>query len=329
MALKKRGFTLIELLVVIAIIAILIALLLPAVQQAREAARRTQCKNNLKQIGLALHNYHDTFSIFPPANIVGPAWINSCPEGQCGHWSWGALLLPMIDQAPLFEQLDVGNTPLPTAASDPARLTLMQTSLPAFRCPSDIGPAINDEHRIPTESGGNADCTTGDCVPTSTSNYVGSNHSWNLERDRWNGFLGRANRLGSSGNPQGRASATRISEILDGTSNTFAVGERAYQLQGVTLRAGVVLGQNGDTGNHNRQGQVYTLGAGRWKINDTCNDCGRGFSSHHAGGAQFLMCDGAVRFVSENIDHNNANSNIDSTYERLIAIDDRQPVGDF
>src|SRR4051812_6730319 len=93
----KRGFTLIELLVVIAIIAVLIALLLPAVQQAREAARRSQCKNNLKQIGLALHNYHDT------ANTLPPGWIGDPTGSNAGNrWGWGTMILPYLDQAPLY-----------------------------------------------------------------------------------------------------------------------------------------------------------------------------------------------------------------------------------
>lgn len=326
---RHRGFTLIELLVVIAIIAILIALLLPAVQQAREAARRSQCKNNMKQLGLAFHNYHDVHGTFPPASIVGPAWVNSCPEGQCGHWSWGSLILPLVDQGPMYNMLDVGTTPLPTATSDPVRLEAMQKALPVFRCPSDVGPQLNQEHRLPTETGGNPDCTSGDCVPTAMSNYVGSNDSWVLDRDQWNGFMGRVNRLGPASNPSGLASPLRTRDIIDGLSNTFAIGERAFQLNGITLRAAVVHGQNGDTGNHNRQGQVYTLAAGRWKMNDTCGDCGRGFSSVHEGGAHFLMGDGAVRFISENIDHNNANATIDSTYERLIAVGDNQPIGEF
>ncbi|MEZ6128174.1 MAG: DUF1559 domain-containing protein [Planctomycetaceae bacterium] len=326
---SKRGFTLIELLVVIAIIAILIALLLPAVQQAREAARRTQCKNNLKQIGLALHNYHDAHNTFPPANVVSTQWVNSCPEGACGHWSWASQLMPYIDQAPIYTLLNVGNTPLPTATSTAAMLAAMQQPLTAFRCPSDTGPAINTEHRLPTTTADNADCTGGNCVPTATSNYVGSNDNWDLDRDQWNGFMGRTNRLGSATNPTGRATTTKIRDITDGTSNTIAVGERAYKLNNVTLRAAVIYGQNGDTANHNRQGQVYTMAAGRWKMNDTCGNCGRGFSSLHVGGAQFVLCDGSVRFISENIDHNNANGNIDSTYDRLIAISDGQVVGEF
>ncbi len=104
---RRLGFTLIELLVVIAIIAILIALLLPAVQQAREAARRTQCRNNLKQIGLALHNYHDVFNTFPPGYVAKIA--NNKTSSERSMFAWGALILPYIEQGNLYQVLDPGN----------------------------------------------------------------------------------------------------------------------------------------------------------------------------------------------------------------------------
>ena len=114
---RKRGFTLIELLVVIAIIAVLIALLLPAVQQAREAARRSTCKNNLKQIGLALHNYHDIYKMFPIGAQERPAAYGADANGNTGpgnyeSWGWAASMLPQIDQAPLFDSMDVSNRTL-------------------------------------------------------------------------------------------------------------------------------------------------------------------------------------------------------------------------
>ena len=107
----RRGFTLIELLVVIAIIAILIALLLPAVQQAREAARRSQCKNNIKQIGLALHNYHDTFNKLPAAYYLLSASAGSATPVTSQAWGWGTMILPYIDQAPLLQQSQHGRCP--------------------------------------------------------------------------------------------------------------------------------------------------------------------------------------------------------------------------
>lgn len=330
MRFRRQGFTLIELLVVIAIIAILIALLLPAVQQAREAARRSQCKNNLKQIGLAMHNYLDTHRVFPPGHTTTVDWQDSCPEGTCAQWAWGTYILPMLDQAPLYNQMNVGTLHLSQALADPVIRQAMQQTLTVYRCPSDPGPQVNDQLRIPVAPGGaNADCTDPSCLPVATSNYVGSNDSFDLNRDRWNGFIGRANRLGAASNPTGMSKCLRMDHIEDGSSNTIAVGERAYLLFQNRLNAAVVFGTNGDTANHNRQGLVYVMGAGRWKMNDTCPECPRGFSSLHAGGAHFLMVDGAVRFISENIDHNNATAAVDSTYERLIAVADGQPVGEF
>src|SRR5262245_17149207 len=121
---KRRGFTLIELLVVIAIIAVLIALLLPAVQQAREAARRTQCKNNLKQIGLAMHNYHDVYNTFPPGAVARFPVSNdgggSSTSTEPGLWSWGFSILPYIDQSTTYNALGSGNIPLEAAAAVPA-----------------------------------------------------------------------------------------------------------------------------------------------------------------------------------------------------------------
>src|SRR5438270_5363122 len=144
---KRMGFTLIELLVVIAIIAVLIALLLPAVQQAREAARRSQCKNNLKQLGLALHNYHDTFSKFP-LNRVGGRNPNATFPATFGNVSWLAMLLPNIDQAPLYNLInfsDQTNQPRCIIGDgtngQPGNLVARRTAVPGFLCPSN--PQIN------------------------------------------------------------------------------------------------------------------------------------------------------------------------------------------
>ena len=133
---RRSAFTLIELLVVIAIIAVLIALLLPAVQQAREAARRSQCKNNLKQFGLALHNYHDTHQTLPYG-------MEGREGGSGGNWTWGSLILSQVDQAPLANSLLVGSTSFSVACGNATKVALMKTPLSLFRCPSDTGLPVN------------------------------------------------------------------------------------------------------------------------------------------------------------------------------------------
>jgi len=143
---RRIGFTLIELLVVIAIIAILISLLLPAVQQAREAARRTQCRNNMKQIGLALHNYHDVFNSFPPGYVAKIP--NNKTSSERSMFAWGSLILPYIDQGNVYQVLDPGNVltldqRLLDPVVGPALVAAIQTPLASFRCPTDRGCPID------------------------------------------------------------------------------------------------------------------------------------------------------------------------------------------
>ncbi|MFN3158490.1 MAG: DUF1559 domain-containing protein [Rubinisphaera brasiliensis] len=347
--LQRQGFTLIELLVVIAIIAILVALLLPAVQQAREAARRSSCKNNLKQIGLALHNYHDTFGVFPaglyPATHLGNL---AGTEGRDGAWGWATMLLPNLEQSALFDAMNPGPNQLQDAVANATTLNLMQKPISSLRCPSDPGPDINNQRQVPSTAtpDGNGDCTT-DCVPLALSNYVGVNNSNNLERTNANGLF-----VWGDSQANNNIRVHSIRDVTDGLSNTIAVGERTWQLNNPNtgnkenLYAGVVFGANGNSAPHGTQGLVYTLGATRTAIN--CVDgevaptdvCERGFSSQHKGGAQFLLADGSVRFLSENINHvrngiggnpgtSTSNDYIDGTYERLAAIDDGGVLGEF
>ncbi len=340
---QHRGFTLIELLVVIAIIAILIALLLPAVQQAREAARRTQCKNNLKQFGLAMHNYLDVFGTFPigcPRDFdAGPLGLVWGTEGSNGMWMWGAAILPYIEQKGISDRIETGRLLSFQAAANPAILEVMRQPLAVFRCPSDPGPPLNAFRQVGNGGSGNANCTTG-CVSIATSNYIGTNDSYDIQRTHgtdpatatgrpWNGMFGSSIRV----RPR------RIADVSDGTSNTLLVGERAYTLGGrtgaFTAGAGVIYMTNGDSERANQQGLVYGMGAGRFPLNCTHTaDCSRGFSSTHVGGAHFTFGDGSVRFLSENVDHEPSTDTIpiptmDSVYERLIAIADGLPVGEF
>lgn len=332
---RRSGFTLIELLVVIAIIAILIALLLPAVQQAREAARRTQCKNNMKQIGLALHNYHDVYRMFPSG------WY-STPDGSGGDvnqiaaWSWTAMILPYMDQAPLFNLLDVGRTPMeeifesPTPAAHVDKLAAMRQSYQAFLCPSDVAPNLNEGRPYPQSRRDTAIATT---------HYVGSLGSWTMNSDdRGRGFFSD----GVLGKP------IRIRDITDGTTNTIAVGERRWTYTAADgsqrlARAATLFGVTRT--NNSGRGRSDACFSGRPRINFDGlreNRARRGLSSNHVGGVQVTLGDGSVRFISENIDHElgggapgdsayqrSQTRATDSTYERLLNREDGEPVGEF
>lgn len=319
----RRGFTLIELLVVIAIIAILIALLLPAVQQAREAARRSTCKNNLKQLGLALHNYHDVHKSFPPGYVDYSALVNT----NQGHWSWTAFIFPFVDQAPLYERLNVGNVMV--SADITANLTLFTNELPVFRCPSDTGTQVNG-------AAGNArdiQDATGTFHSIATNNYVGANNSWQLRRNSNGNPANGANGMFS------RNSSKQFRDMLDGSSNVIMVGERSTRVAGIDTYAAVLFAIRDSTGtgannvwdgtNVPNNDLSFALGGGYTRINQPIANARQGFSSPHTGGVQVLLGDGRVRFISENINHNNSTTAVDSTFERLIGIADGQAVGEF
>lgn len=338
--LRRRGFTLIELLVVIAIIAILVALLLPAVQQAREAARRTQCKSNLKQIGIGLHNYHDVFSVLPPG---------TAPRRQTGNngrvlsnyesWGWSAFILGNIDNAALFTELDINGRTLNevlTAANAANALNETFPALAVYQCPSDTtGPRLQNGMR---RFHFNGDALPNNSWRPPTSNYPGST----------GGVSGdiRAPRQLNHRPPRGifyNGSKVKFRDIVDGTSNVFMVGEREKR-----CGAGSWIGARNPDGN-GVHGNDYHLARTRQVLNDPINSgndrCTDGFSSVHVGGAHFLFCDGAVSFISDNIDHNNAgvgenqnqgvnlgavaNPDQFGTYQKLGMKDDDQVLGEF
>ena len=347
---QRRGFTLIELLVVIAIIAILIALLLPAVQQAREAARRTQCRNNLKQIGLAMHNYHDQANMFPPGYIT--RFPNNQSASERSHWGWGTFLLPMIDQAPLYNQLNPGPNDLHVVLGTAAGLAALTTPLPAFVCPSDTGPAMNNfnetqnplpadpsapwYNRFVTSDGTNR-------IAIAKSNYIAVACS------------GLSTTPPVDPAPYGPAtgmfwgnSNCRMRDITDGTSNTIMVGERAFRYADINVGAGNVLGFSSQINTQStsaglKAAMTSVLGLSYNGMNfRTTNRVhqSRGFHSQHVGGVHFVMADGAVRFISENIDYNYVTTPgtcpagcnglwIDSTFERLVGKADGQVLGEF
>ncbi len=349
----RRGFTLIELLVVIAIIAVLIALLLPAVQQAREAARRTQCKNNLKQLGLALHNYHDiTVNTFPPG------YISVNQAGNLSGWGWMGMILPQIDSAPLYNLL-TSTTTVPNFNSGLFALTtagptLQTVSSPitAFRCPSDVGSTIVG---VSTIAGTPVSATT----QFGRSTYVGvvgTDPAWvNATTGGATAGVGALNGAapwivgGAIGNFNGTTLGTGIvattataqqyggmfgansvrgfREMTDGSSNSIVVGERySPSLSGASQ---LVIGDAtwvGATDNSSALGQGSVLGEASFPINafnkgSTTRPQTTGFGSLHVGGCHFLIGDGTVRFISENVDMN--------TFRQLSRVADGAVTGEF
>lgn len=306
----SRGFTLIELLVVIAIIAVLIALLLPAVQQAREAARRTQCKNNLKNLGLAMHNYHDTFTLFP--------W------GMDQHEAfWHGMILPQLEQTGIYNQIAWIESGVGNWDSGSFNETACASFMPVFRCPSMAMPEhINNnsiEGRVPNSYRG---CAGSDIYSDDVSGIPAGSPAGAraLEEAKLNGVL-----FGCS--------SIRSGDIVDGMSNTVMFGESytdtyvkdSQQMDYWQIGSPQSGGWNpGGTG-----GTEYSEGLGSTavRINSRLNPTVHGtlmeisFGSYHVGGAHFTLCDGSVRFISENIDL--------ATYQGLGSRSGGEVLGEF
>ena len=298
----RRGFTLIELLVVIAIIAILIALLLPAVQQAREAARRSSCKSNLKQVGIALHNYADTHGTFPAgwySKLNTTAGKGDMLYGQPG-WGWGTMILPQMEQASLYQKLDMNTPKITQAATQP----LSQTKIVSYRCPSDVGPDTN------TNSGRWND---------GTSNYLGVFGS-NAQTAAASATVPGATLVYGLNEGSGRGmfsgnSKIKFRDVTDGLSNTVAIGEIAYGQVGSEIYNGAVWVGVAVSGGYSAT--TLTLNStATYRINGTNVYA---FSSFHTGGAQFLMGDGGVRFLSENIEGTTLNNLADRADGNVVA----------
>jgi prepilin-type processing-associated H-X9-DG protein len=270
--------TLIELLVVIAILSLLIALLLPAVQQAREAARRTQCRNNLKQIGLALHNYHDTHNTLPIGYCSRMRYVDGAADTAPG-WSWASYILPQLDQGPLYNQFNWSLSPTTLAA--------IRSTVPVFLCATDL--TASGPWDIPDESG----ATVAQAAPSSYAAVCGSD-SVSPEDDTGDGLFFRN-------------SGIRMAHITDGTSQTIAIGERAFCISRGVWAAAVNTGtitpgpQNPQAG-RKEHGPAATLVLVHSHLNNTreADDCGlEHYSSLHFGGSHVLFADGSVHFIRD------------------------------
>ncbi|MCA9116973.1 MAG: DUF1559 domain-containing protein [Planctomycetaceae bacterium] len=308
--LRRRGFTLIELLVVIAIIAILIALLLPAVQQAREAARRTQCRNNMKQLGLALHNYHDSSRQMPPA-LINPGQLNCdtfVPTGLVRNHTGYMFLLPQIDQGTIYNLINfsqpTGQAVYGTcAAPDVSTWQTAATGhkIPAFLCPSDAG----NPGPYSTSTGGGV-----------YSYNVGYRTSYGfIQHAIENSVIMNYGAITSSAKTAfGNNGAARIANITDGTSNTIMLLETP--LEKSSANYGPFWSQYSHT--------FYIVPA--YGINTPSSATDRRVyawraGSSHEGGANCLLGDGAVRFLSENISQTVLNG--------LSSISGNEVIGEF
>ena len=291
----RSAFTLVELLVVIAIIGILVALLLPAVQAAREAARRSSCTNNLKQAGLALHLYHDTFHRLPPG------WIAKHPDteepyflGKPG-WAWGALILPYFEQGSVQDTLVDFNQPI----TDPVNATARTTHLEVYRCPSDVGT-----NTFLLQPG-----------PNPPPNYDPAFSKTELATSNYIGVFGTVRMLqvcGNGGDCVGDGTIVfqrgfRFADIQDGLSQTFIVGERSSRIAPSTW-LGVLAG-----GAH-APGRIVGVATTSPNSGEQafCN-----FSSYHPAGTNFLAADGSAKMLAETVEM--------AVYHALCTRNGREP----
>jgi prepilin-type N-terminal cleavage/methylation domain-containing protein/prepilin-type processing-associated H-X9-DG protein len=274
--LRRPAFTLIELLVVIAIVGVLIALLLPAVQAAREAAHAVQCKNNLHEIGLALHNYHDSAGSFPPSHVI---WTDRLTQETGGWWSWNARILAQLEQAPLYNSINFNQNVMNFHAE---LSTLTGTRISTMLCPSD--PRHGDVFQMDVlwENG-----------KEETLKYAHTNYLGNRGSDR---------SLPGSGVFPDVNLVTGLHAIRDGTSTTFLAGERPVDEECWSgwLVAGTGIDGTG-LGDSVLDGSEDFL-LGKPTKSDPFRDSFH-YWSNHPGGAHFLMGDGSVRFLKYTINH--------------------------
>ena len=316
---RSLAFTLVELLVVIAIIGILIALLLPAVQAAREAARRSQCSNNEKQIALALHNYHDSFKTLPFGGAAG--W---------GH-TWHAYILPYIEQNAVYEGIPWTDSGSSGEARPNDPFTIMsRTVIPAFKCPSDPQPV-----QYPTSMNG--------LTRRSCGSYLGNaggNLSTDSRRGTGSGVPAGIDARNSDGvllayairTTTRRRDPIPFAAIVDGTSNTLLIGESPYLVTGVCPYCDrlYLYSYNNDVD----QGSDWSefLGSTYYKINRSLSEEASpapltwaerelSFGSYHPGGCNVALSDGSTRFVSETIELN--------TWQAVGSREGKEVVGEW
>ncbi|BBO35386.1 DUF1559 domain-containing protein [Lacipirellula parvula] len=338
---SRAGFTLVELLVVIAIIGVLVALLLPAVQAAREAARRSTCVNNLKQIALATQVYHDTHNEFP----IGHTTDSAVKANDGPGWSWGAWILPQMEQGAAFSQIDFDEyccVENPTTPGQIQNVALIKTPLPFFICPTDGAPPVS---RTPGQ-------VAGSVVEMATTSYAGNGGSFDDSHynqdgdDRANGIFMRHRLPTVAGTTR---SSKRLKEIVDGTTNTILVTESAWDVSYSDESIGEFVGRKRWYGSGAGSNRMINEGVASMNPPNSAPNATirRAAASMHPGGVNFAMVDGSVHFITEDIESTNRTWTQRNTpnpedpydsarsglaygvYQRLWSRADEQLVGDF